>query len=74
MERFFSEIEKKCFDAADKLPLGDTKGRDRAYTLVHLSRKLKGQIEYYAENGRFWQDQLDELLKPTPKQEGNLYG
>ena len=72
VERFFSEIERKCFDAADKLALSDERGRIRAYDLIHLSRKLRAHFEYYAENGRVWEDQLQEILNPpkTPKTGG----
>ncbi len=64
---FFDSFERKCFDAADKLPLNDTAGRDRAYFLVTLCRKFRKTLEYYAENGEYNKKQLDELLGASKK-------
>lgn len=67
LDKFFSEIERKCFARADELPLGDTAGRDRAYMIIHMSRKLKATLEYYIQNGEASKQQLDELMGANKK-------
>jgi len=58
------------------LPLSDTVGRDRAYTLVHLSRLYKRALEQYIKTGELAEAQLNELLEDKKKKSflGGLLG
>mgnify|MGYP001580808822 CR=1 FL=1 len=74
LAKYFSEIESRCFQKADALPLSDSVGRDRAYLIIHLSRKLKRSLEQYVENGQFAEAQLNELLEDARKKKSFLGG
>jgi hypothetical protein len=58
------------------LPLSDTVGRDRAYFVVHLSRKFRKALEQYVTNGELAERQLSELLEDKKKKSllGGLLG
>jgi len=72
--KFFSELEAKCFDRADQLPLSDTVGRDRAYFIIHLSRKFNKALQQYVESGELADSQLNELLEDAKKKKSFLGG
>ena len=72
--QFFSDVENRCFHKADDLPLNDTAGRDRAYTLVHLVRKLRKALEHYIEAGKLAEEQWDELLQDKKEKKSFLGG
>ena len=74
--RFFNEVEVRAFKKADELTLSDTVGRDRAYFIIHLSRKLKKALEQYVKAGELAEAQLDELLTDPSKKSflGGLLG
>ena len=74
--RFFNELESRCFDRADALPLADRDGRDRAYFIIHLSRKFKKALEQYIKTGELAEVQLSELLEDKKKKSllGGLLG
>ncbi len=76
LERFFKGIEDRAFKKADELPLSDTVGRDRAYFVIHLSRKFKKALEQYAQAGELAEVQLNELLSDPRKKSflGGLLG
>ena len=76
LERFFRDVEERAFQKADGLPLSDTAGRDRAYFIVHLSRKFKKALEQYIQTGELAEAQLSELLEDKKKKSllGGLLG
>lgn len=76
LARFFNEIEERAFKKADDLPLSDTAGRDRAYFVIHLSRKFKKTLEQYVKTGELAEGQLNELLSDPKKKSflGELLG
>ena len=76
LDRFFNDIEERAFQKADGLPLSDTVGRDRAYFIIHLSRKFKKALEQYIRTGELAEAQLNELLQDKKKESflGGLLG
>ena len=75
LDEFFGNIERECFKRADALPLADEKGRDRAYFILHLSRKFKAALGYYVQDGELSERQLADLIGPErPEKRGFLGG
>ena len=74
LDKYFNEIEQRCFNKADELLLSDTVGRDRAYFIIHLSRKFKKALTQYVESGGLAEAQLNELLEDTKKKKSFLGG
>ena len=74
LAQFFNDVENKCFAKADALPLSDREGRDRAYFIVHLSRKFRRALEQYIENGQFAESQMNELLEDAKGKKSFLGG
>lgn len=61
--RWQKELEANCLAAADALPLADTAGRERAYTLLQLSRKLVESLKDYVENAHMSKKRLEEIIE-----------
>lgn len=70
---FFRNIERECFKRADQLALSDSAGRDRAYFIIHLSRKFRQALEYAITDGELSQKQVADLIG-TDRKRGFLGG